>query len=183
MPATWLPSDFEPLLQKIAQKLIARKETVAVAESTTGGLLSASLLSVAGASAYYRGGAVLYTLPSRKSWAEWTDEMAKNYKGTTPELMQHTAESVRKQLDATWCIGESGIAGPKGFGPTRPAGLTVVSIVGPVSKTATIKTGLEDRPQNMEEFARRALGLFVEALEEADGRKAPGGPKRMKLKL
>ncbi|KAJ3338472.1 hypothetical protein HDU93_009488 [Gonapodya sp. JEL0774] len=167
---TWLPADFEPLLQKIAQKLIARKETVAVAESTTGGLLSAALLSVAGASAYYRGGAVLYTLPSRKSWASWTDEMAKNYKGTTPELMEVTAQSVRKQLDATWCIGESGIAGPKGFGASRPAGLTVISIVGPTPKSVTIQTGMEDRAGNMEEFARRALTLFEEALTEADAK-------------
>ena len=58
-------SDLDEIAATVAARLIARKETVAVAESSAGGLVSAALLAVPGASAYFLGGAVVYTPPSR----------------------------------------------------------------------------------------------------------------------
>ena len=110
----FLNDEQERLANEIATRLIERGDTVAVAESTTGGLVSAALLSVAGSSRFYAGGAVLYTLGSRTALAGVPAEAYANYQGTTPEMLATLAESLRERLGATWCIAESGVAGPTG---------------------------------------------------------------------
>ena len=110
----FLNDEQERLANEIAMRLIERGETLAVAESTTGGLVSAALLSVAGSSRFYAGGAVLYTLGSRTALAGVSAEAYANYRGTTPEMLATLAESLRERLGATWCIAESGVAGPTG---------------------------------------------------------------------
>ncbi|KAI9024695.1 hypothetical protein DFJ74DRAFT_585959, partial [Hyaloraphidium curvatum] len=107
-----VPADVAAILSKVTNALKARNETVAVAESSAGGLISAYLLSVPGASAYYRGGAVLYTLQSRLAWGGWTEENVKNYKGPTADGAASLGRQVGKSLEATWTIAETGIAGP-----------------------------------------------------------------------
>jgi nicotinamide mononucleotide (NMN) deamidase PncC len=74
------PPQFAPLLSKISSFLISQNQKIAIAETAAGGLISASLLSVAGASEYYAGGATLYTLPSRTVFARWTQEDIDKYK-------------------------------------------------------------------------------------------------------
>ena len=163
----FLNDDQQQLANDIAERLIARGETVAVAESTTGGLVSAALLSVAGASRYYAGGGVLYTLNSRTALAGVSADTYANYRGTTPEMLAALAEAMRERLGATWCIAESGVAGP---GPGRfgaPAGRTTLGVAGPVSRTDVIETGIDDRRANMAEFATHALRYLRDALNDA----------------
>ncbi|MCY4582076.1 MAG: CinA family protein, partial [Chloroflexi bacterium] len=107
----FLNDEQQQLASDIAERLIARGETVAVAESTTGGLVSAALLGVAGASRYYAGGGVLYTLNSRTALAGVPAETYANYRGTTPEMLGALAEAMRERLGATWRIAEPGAAG------------------------------------------------------------------------
>ena len=97
----FLNDEQEKLAHGIAAQLIARDETVAVAEGTAGGLISAALLSVAGASRYYAGGGVVYTLGSRTALAGVPPEQYANYQGTTPEMLTSLAESMRERLGAT----------------------------------------------------------------------------------
>ncbi len=163
----FLNDDQQQLANDIAERLIARGETVAVAESTTGGLVSAALLSVAGASRYYAGGGVLYTLNSRTALAGVSADTYANYRGTTSEMLAALAEAMRERLGATWCIAESGVAGP---GPGRfgaPAGRTTLGVAGPVARTDVIETGIDDRRANMAEFATRALRYLRDALNDA----------------
>ena len=80
--------------------------------------MSASILSTPGASKIYKGGLTLYTLESRIAFAGWTEETVKAYKGPTEEVVKGLAENVREKLGATYCICESGTAGPTG-GNTR----------------------------------------------------------------
>jgi PncC family amidohydrolase len=157
------------LAGEIAERLTARGETVAVAEATAGGLVSAALLSVAGASRYYRGGAVVYTLDSRTALAGVAAEQYANYRGTTPEMLATLAESMRQRLDATWCIAESGQAGPTGGRFGHSPGHATISVAGPLTRTEEIETGLADREANMVEFATRALALLDDAIGEAGG--------------
>ena len=77
--AIFPPAPLRPLVSKIASILTERKQSVAVAETACGGLISAALLSVPGASTYYKGGLTLYTLPSRIAYAGWTEESLKGY--------------------------------------------------------------------------------------------------------
>jgi nicotinamide-nucleotide amidase len=165
--STFLTAEQESLATKIADLLIARGETVAVSEGTTGGLVSAALLWVAGASKYYRGGGVLYTLPSRIAFAGVPAESYANYRGTTPELLAELTEAVRARLEADWCIGESGLAGPTGSRFGAPAGRTTVAVAGPVTRAEVIETGTDDRADNMVRFTTIALAYLRDAIREA----------------
>lgn len=163
----FLNDEQKTLAIEIATRLTERGDTIAVAEATAGGLISAALLSVAGASRYYAGGGVVYTLASRTALAGVPAEQYANYRGTTPEMLASLAESMRQRLEATWCIAESGLAGPTGGRFGAPAGKVTISVAGPVARTEVVETGLSDREANMVEFATRALRFLSGALREA----------------
>lgn len=155
------------LADAIAALLVERGETVAVAEATTGGLVSAALLAVPGASRYYAGGAVLYTLNSRIVLAGMPPEAYANYQGTTPEMLAELAEAMRERLGATWCIAESGLAGPTGGRAGAPPGRTSLAVAGPVSRSELYETGIADRADNMALFTTRTLRYLLAAVEDA----------------
>jgi PncC family amidohydrolase len=163
----FLNDEQQALATEIAELLTSRGETVAVAESTTGGLIAAALLSVAGASRYFTGGGVFYTLKSRTALAGVPAEEYANYRGTTPELLTSLAESTRERLGATWVIAESGLAGPTGGRAGAPAGKTTIVVGGPVARSVVIETGMDDRMANMVEFTTRSLRFLRDALREA----------------
>lgn len=163
----FLNAEQESLALEISALLIGRGETVAVAEATTGGLISAALLWVAGASRYYVGGGVVYTLRSRTGLAGVPAEQYANYQGTTPEIVASLAESMRQRLGTTWCIAESGLAGPTGGRAGASAGRTTIGVAGPVARTTVIETGLSDRGANMVEFTTRSLRFLCDAIREA----------------
>lgn len=164
----FLNDEQEKLAREIATQLTERGDTVAVAEATTGGLISAALLSVAGASRYYAGGGVVYTLNSRTALAGVPSEQYVNYRGTTPEMIASLADSMRQRLGATWCIAESGLAGPTGGRSGAPPGRTTIGVAGPVARTEVIETGLSDREANMVEFTTRSLRFLNLAIRQAD---------------
>ena len=109
--------DLMPYAERIAEKLKARKETVSVGESSTAGLVSAALLAVPGASAYFIGGAVVYTRVSRTELLRVTEEEFAAMTGITPSTEPYAllfARKIRERLGTTWAVGETGTAGPTG---------------------------------------------------------------------
>ena len=165
--STFLSAEQESLAEEIASLLVGRGETVAVAEGTAGGLVSAALLWVPGASRYYRGGGVLYTLPSRIALAGVAPEVYANYRGTTEQMLAALGEAMRARLETTWCIAESGLAGPTGGRSGAPPGRTTLAVAGPVARTAVIETGTADRGENMVRFTTLALRFLRDAIREA----------------
>src|SRR5688572_21587752 len=165
--STFLTPDQESLAGEIGELLVARGERVAVAEATTGGLISAALLWVAGASRYYAGGGVVYTLNSRIALVGVPAEQYADYQGTTPELLAFLAEAMRERLGAAWAIAESGLAGPTGGRTGAPAGRTTMAVAGPVARTQVIETGSADRGANMVEFTTASLRFLRDAILEA----------------
>lgn len=163
---SFLTEEQKALAMEISSLLTPRVQTVAVAESTTGGLVSAALLWVPGASRYYAGGGVTYTLNSRTALAGVPAEAYANYQGTTPEMLLQLAEAMRERLGAIWCVAESGLAGPTGGRTRRPPGRTTVAIAGPDSNTEVLETGIDDREENMVLFATFALQRFRDTLNE-----------------
>lgn len=163
----FLNDEQQSLAQEIATLLTNRGEKVAVAEATAGGLISAALLWVAGASKYYAGGGVVYTLASRTALAGVPAKRYADYRGTTPEMMAELAEAMRTRLDVTWCIAESGLAGPTGGRFGANPGKTTLSVAGPVTRTEVIETGVADREANMVDFATRALRYLRDAIKDA----------------
>ncbi len=167
---SFLNAEQRDLALAIAVLLTERGETVAVAEATAGGLVSAALLWVPGASRYYAGGGVLYTLNSRTQLAGAAPELFENYRGSTPEMIAAVAEAMRRRLGATWCIAESGQAGPTGGRFGSALGRTNIAVVGPVSRSEIVETGLDDREANMIEFATRSLRMLRDAIQQAAAR-------------
>ena len=161
MPDHSLPQ----LAEQAAGLLTSRGETVAVAEGSCGGLVSAALLAVPGASAYYAGGAVIYTLAANRAFLEGAVPAPPGLRGATEAFALHLARSVLVRLGATWGIGEGGAAGPTGNRYGDPAGHAWVAVAGPTEATHHVLTGSADRRSNMEAFAAAALRLFVEELE------------------
>jgi PncC family amidohydrolase len=155
-------ADLFRLAADVGARLKARGETVAVAESAAGGLISAALLSVPGASAFYLGGAVVYTPRARHRLLGLKREDVRGFMSATEPFALLMAETIRKQHSVTWGIGETGAAGPNGNPYGHAAGHDVVAVAGPVNVARTIATGSGDRQANMVAFAAAALGLLRE---------------------
>jgi nicotinamide-nucleotide amidase len=153
-----------PLAEKIAARLIARKETIAVAESSTGGLIAASLLAIPGASTYFLGGAVVYTKSSRWALLGFGDSDMQGMRAATEAYSLMIAGRVRERMGATWGLGETGATGPSGNRYGDPAGHSCMAVVGPVERAITLQTGSADRQANMDAFTKRALELLVEMM-------------------
>lgn len=153
-----------PLAEKIAARLIERRETIAVAESSTGGLISAALLAVPGASAYFLGAAVVYTGAARSGLLDITAADMAGMRPATEPYVALVAARVRAKLGATWALSETGATGPTGNRYGDPAGHTCIAVAGPAQRTFTLRTGSGDRQANMRAFAARALEVFAEAI-------------------
>ncbi|MAW43292.1 MAG: CinA family protein [Gammaproteobacteria bacterium TMED243] len=155
------------MAEEVAQLLRQRGETVVVAETSTGGLLSSALLAVPGASAYYKGGSVLYTYESRKILLGMTRADVEGLAPMSEAMVMAFANKARVQFDATWAIAELGIAGPTGV-VYGEAGSSVIGVSGPNPVSALLETGSTDREANMWLFAEHGLGLLHRALTEAE---------------
>jgi nicotinamide-nucleotide amidase len=148
-------------------RLRARGETVAVSESSTGGLLSAVLLAQGGASDYFLGGAVVYTLPARAGLLGITLDDMKGMRSASEPYAMLAAQRIRAKLGAVWGLAETGAAGPSGNRYGDAAGHCCVAVTGPVEMVRTIETGSADRVANMRMFAAAALALLDEAMAAA----------------
>lgn len=157
----------EPLARKIAQKLIARRETIAIAESSTGGLISAALLGVPGASAFYIGGAVVYTARARAALVQIDRLDVEGMRSASEPYAALLAERARRLMRADWAIAETGAAGPTGNSYGDAAGHTCLAVSGPANHVRTLETGDSDRVENMRRFAQAALELLDGALDAA----------------
>jgi nicotinamide-nucleotide amidase len=153
-----------PLAETIAQRLIARHETIAIAESSTGGLIAASLLAVPGASAYFLGGAVVYTKSARAALLGFGDAEMEGMRAATEPYALFIARRVRDRHGAIWGLGETGATGPTGNRYGDPAGHTCIAVACPTERAATLRTGSADRLANMNAFAKRALELLVDVI-------------------
>jgi len=153
-----------PIAEKIAARLSERGETVAIAESSTGGLVAAALLSIPGASAYFVGGAVVYTKTARAALLGIGDSDMAGIRPATEAYSLLIARCVRERHGATWGLGETGASGPSGNRYGDPAGHTCIAIAGPIERAVTLETGSADRLANMDVFTRHALELLADAL-------------------
>jgi nicotinamide-nucleotide amidase len=150
--------------EQVAAILKARRATLAVAESSTGGLVSAALLAVPGASSYFLGGAVVYTQLARTSLLDIPDSAMAGMRAATQAYALLLARSARQRFAATWALAESGATGPTGNRYGDPPGHSCIAVVGASERAATLKTGSTDRLANMYAFSAAALDLLATAL-------------------
>ncbi|HEX3177799.1 MAG TPA: CinA family protein [Methylomirabilota bacterium] len=159
-------TDLASLGSPVAALLTARKETIAVAESSAGGLISAALLAVPGASAYFLGGGVIYTQPARRVLLDIPDDGVRGIRSSTEDYARLKARAIRQRLGATWGLAETGASGPAGNRYGDAAGHACLAVAGPVERVVTLETRVADRQDNMWAFARAALALLETALRE-----------------
>ena len=152
-----------PTATTLGAALSARNETLAVAESSSGGLVAAALLSVPGASAYFLGGAVVYTAAARSALVGLDEAAMTGLRSASEDYARLLARTVRTRHGATWGIAETGAAGPSGNRYGDAAGHSCLAVSGPVELVATIETGGTDRITNMRAFARALLDLLGDA--------------------
>ena len=157
----------QPMATAIAELLREREETVAVVETTAGGLVSAALLAVPGASVYYRGGAVTYTGIARNVLLSFDLKAHPGVRSSSEPYARLIAAAIRERLGATWGVGETGAAGPNGNGYGDASGHTCIALAGPVDHSETLETGIEDREENMWLFAKRTLAVLEQGLRDA----------------
>ncbi|KAK5168786.1 uncharacterized protein LTR77_006095 [Saxophila tyrrhenica] len=162
------PSEIREIVEQVTTLLKDRNETVSIAETATGGLISSSILSTPGASKIYKGGLTLYTLPSRIAYAGWTQQTIEGYKGPTTDIVSGLAKHVRKDLESTYTLSESGTAGPTGGQtPNRQPGYVALAVDcerGTFTKELNTELGT-DRVANMVRFAVEAFTLLKEVIE------------------
>jgi PncC family amidohydrolase len=147
----------------VGERLKARGETIAIAESSSGGLVSAALLSVPGASAYFLGGAVVYTAKARMRLLEIPREAVAGMRSASEPYALLLAKTVRDRFGATWGLSETGAAGPAGNPYGDAPGHTCIALDGPATAAVTLETGKPDRVHNMDAFASAALELLLKA--------------------
>src|ERR1700692_4691163 len=141
--------DLVAIAEQIAAKLVARKQTIAVAESSTGGLISASLLAVPGASAYFLGSAVVYTRDARRILMDIPDEAMKGIRSASEPYAKLLASQIRQRFSSDWGLAEAGGTGPTGNRYGAAAGHSCMAVAGPADAVITLETGNNDRQTNM----------------------------------
>ena len=159
--------DLTLLGRTVGELLKTHSHTIAVAESSAGGLISAALLTVPGASAYFLGGGVIYTHEARRSLLAMPDEALEGIRASTEEYALRLAHQVRERFETTWGLSETGATGPTGNRYGDAAGHACFAIVGPVEETLTLETGSPDREANMWTFTQTALDLLTQSIQKS----------------
>ena len=150
----------------LGARLIERRQTLAVAESSAGGLINAALVAVPGASAYYVGGCIIYTGSGREALLGITPLDMAGMRSASEPFAQLLARRVREKLGTTWGLSETGASGPRGNRYGDPAGHACIAVSGPVEAVISVETGSAAREDNMWIFARRAIQLLDECMND-----------------
>jgi nicotinamide-nucleotide amidase len=157
--------DLIPIAHEIAARLIERRQTVAVAESSTGGLISAALLAVPGASGYFLGSAVVYTRNARRTLMDVPDDAMKGIRSASEPYAKLLASQIRKRFSSDWGLSETGATGPAGNRYGDAAGHSCMAVAASSEPSVmTLETGSADRVANMHVFAATALKFFLQNL-------------------
>jgi len=153
----------------VGDLLKSRKETLAVAESSAGGLINAALVAVPGASAYYLGGVIVYTYAGREALLGIGNADMKGLRSATEPYARLVARRVRDKFGATWSLAETGASGPSGNRYGDAPGHACIAVSGPLEAAVTLETGRDAREANMWAFAQRAVDLLHACLRDARG--------------
>lgn len=156
--------DLVAIAEKIGAALKERKQTIVITESSTAGLISAALLAVPGASAYFLGGAVVYTRQSRRLLLDIPDAALDGMRPSTELYALMMARTAQQRFSSTWALAETGATGPTGNRYGDAAGHSCFGIAGLAEASMTLETGKSDRFDNMQAFTAEALNFLLKAV-------------------
>ena len=156
--------DLVSIAERISAVLTERRQTIAIAESSTAGLISAALLAVPGASAYFLGGAVVYTRQSRRVLLDIPDAALDGMRPSTEAYALMMARTARERFSSTWALAETGATGPTGNRYGDAPGHSCIAVAGGAEEAMTLETGKPDRLENMHAFTAAALNFLLKAV-------------------
>ena len=159
--------DLSSMAASVGALLKETDQTLAVTESSCGGLLSACLVAIPGASAYYRGGAVVYTRFAQRGLLQVPDSAMTGIRASSEPYALLNARTVRESLETTWALSETGASGPTGNSYGDSAGHACIAVTGPVERAITVETGDDNREANMWVFAKAAFDLLEQCVRES----------------
>ena len=160
--------DLSSMAESVGALLKQHQHSIAVSESSCGGLISACLVAVPGASAYYVGGAVVYTRVSHRGLLGVPDQAMAGMRASSEPYALLNARSIRESLGTTWALSETGASGPTGNSYGDAAGHACIAVAGPIERVITLETGDADREANMWVFAQAALELLEACVGESN---------------
>lgn len=160
-------ADLSLMAASVGALLKQHQQTIAVAESAAGGLISAALVAIPGASAYYLGGAVVYTHTARQGLLRVPEQAMTGMRASSEPYALLKARTVRELLGTTWGLSETGASGPTGNRYGDAAGHACIAVAGPIERVITVETGEADREANMWTFAKAALELLEGCVRES----------------
>ena len=161
--------DLTSVSESIGALLKETGDSLSVSESSCGGLISAALVAVPGASAYYVGGSVVYTRAAQQGLLDVPESAMEGIRASSEPYAQLNARTIRERLGTTWAVSETGASGPTGNRYGDSAGHACIAVSGPVEKAITVETGDDNREDNMWVFTKAALDLLEECVREARG--------------
>ena len=161
-----MDTDLSNLALRVGTALRERAQTLAIVESSAGGLINAAMVAVPGASTFYLGGCIVYTGASREGLLGISALDMSGIRSASEPYASMIAERVRSRLGATWGLSETGASGPRGNRYGDPAGHACFAVRGPVEAVVTVETKSADREANMRAFARHALELLQMCIEK-----------------
>jgi len=163
--ATIADGNPEPLAAQVIAALAARGQTLAVAESLTGGLVAAALTSVPGSSAVFRGAIVAYATSLKTALLGVPAQLLAAYGPVHQDVAAAMATGARTRLEATYGLATTGVAGP-GSADGKSAGTVFVAVAGPARTVASRLALTGGRPEVRAASVQAVLLLLVTALAE-----------------
>ena len=164
-------TDTDSLASVVGQLLLAKQQTLAVAESCTGGILGKLLTDIPGSSAYFKGGVIAYANEVKVKMLGITAESIEASGAVSSVVAEQMAIGIRDRLDTDWGIGVTGVAGPGGGTAEKPVGLVYIGLARPDGGVESMKYRLSshfDRElirqmsaqQSLDMLRRRLLKIF-----------------------
>lgn len=169
------PLEAVELVTEISAILKRRGETIAVCEAACGGLISSYLVSVPGASEWFYGGTMVYSLKSRLKLSGWDSQDIDTYTGPSTNVALRLARNLRLELGATWTLSETGYASQSPLAvandpeAANKTGTVYFGISGPDRDLSKVyATGSTERCQNMQAFALQGLKFLLRELRRSE---------------
>ena len=150
----------------IGQILTSRKQTLAAAESCTGGLLSAEITRIPGASRYFKGSLVAYSNEIKQNGLDVPEKILKTQGAVSRSTAGLMASGARKKMKTTYALGITGIAGPGGGSPSKPVGWVYISLSGPAGTKIWEEHCWGDRKQIQMRAVKKALEYLWRTLKK-----------------
>ena len=158
--------DGETIQEAIGKKLSSNQQTLAIAESCTGGYISHLITSIPGSSVYFKGGIIAYSNSIKEDTINVKYETLQKYGAVSEETVKEMADGIRQRFNTDYADATSGIAGPGGGTPEKPAGTVWIAISGPDGSTTKKLTILKDRSSNIKYSSVSALVLLWQRISQ-----------------